>query len=160
MARRHESLVPLSQDHYHGLLLAQQIRTTDRTILNGWPKDPVGQASYVVEFYQEHLVPHFQAEEESLFPQVMEHVPAGREHVKDLLNEHRLVREFVKRFMNPDSEKTPAQLEKFAELLDGHIRKEERELFPLFEAEAPPEVLERTGHLLHRSPPDSPAPAS
>lgn len=160
MARRHESLVPLSQDHYHGLLLAQQIRTTDRTILSGWPKDPAGQASFVVEFYREHLVPHFQAEEESLFPQVMEHVPSGRNQVKELLNEHRLVREFIERFRHPDQEKTPGQLEKFADLLDGHIRKEERELFPLFEAEAPPEVLERTGHMLHRSPPGPPTPGS
>lgn len=160
MARRHKSLVPLSQDHYHGLLLAEQIRTAERTILSGWPKDPAGQARFVVEFFREHLIPHFQAEEESLFPQVTEHVPSGRGQVKDLLKEHRLMREFAEGFRNPDPEKTPEQLKNFAQLLDGHIRKEERELFPLFEAEAPPEVLERIGHLLHRSPPEPPASAS
>ncbi|MBI4419182.1 MAG: hemerythrin domain-containing protein [Ignavibacteriales bacterium] len=156
MAKRHESLIPLSQDHYHGLLLVQQIRTTDRTMISGWPDEPVKQANFVVEFYNEHLIPHFQAEEQSLFPLVLQYVPRGKKQVEGLLNEHRRVLEFVEGFKNPKADLARKQLTDFATLLEGHIRKEERELFPLFESEAPPEVLNRAKHLLRRSP-DAPS---
>lgn len=154
MASRHESLVPLSRDHYHGLLLAQQIRTTDRVMLVGWPDAPAKQAAFIVEFYREHLVPHFQAEEESLFPLVRQHVPEGTDQIDDLLNEHRLIRAFVEEFRSPDASSVKGRIAEFAELLDGHIRKEERGLFPLFEARAPAAVLAQAGHLLHRSDPE------
>lgn len=157
MASRHESLIPLSRDHYHGLLLAQQIRTADRVMLAGWPQAPVDQAAFIVAFSREHLAPHFQAEEETLFPLVRTHVPEGAGQVDDLLNEHRLLRAFVEEFRSPDPSSVRGRIEEFAGLLDGHIRKEERGLFPLFEAKAPAAVLAQVGALLHRSGPEGPS---
>jgi len=157
MAQRHKSLVPLSKDHYHGLLLAQQIKTTDRVMMPGWPSDPTDQARFVREFFNEHLVNHFQAEEESLFPLIVKHVPSARGQVDGLLREHRAMEEFAGRFAQPDIENPAAQLSDFSDLLEGHIRKEERELFPLFESKAPAEILEQTKDLLSRHYPDQPS---
>lgn len=59
--------------------------------------------------------------------------------------------QFSEEFGNPDPNTVAVRIAEFADLLERHIRKEERELFPLFEAQAPADVLERVGHLLHRS---------
>jgi len=150
MARRHESLIPLSKDHYQGLLLAQQIKTNDRIMLVGWPSDPKVQAQFVAGFYKEHLVSHFEAEEKSLFPLIAKHIPAARGRIDELVLEHRRMEEFAGRFAGPDADIAKEELTKFSELLEAHIRKEERELFPLFESKAPPEVLEQAKDLLHR----------
>ncbi len=160
MAHRHESLVPLSKDHYHGLLLAQQIKTTDRVMMVGWPSAPAQQASFVRSFFAEHLTRHFADEEQSLFPLVVEHIPSASAQVDDLLRDHRAIEEFARIFEHPDPQRVAAQLGEFGDLLERHIRKEERELFPLFEAQAPPDVLQRVGHLLHRpdAPQDPPTP--
>ncbi|MEX2115467.1 MAG: hemerythrin domain-containing protein [Bacteroidota bacterium] len=153
MAHRHESLVPLSKDHYQGLLLAQQIKTADRVMMAGWPSAPAQQATFVRSFFSEHLTRHFADEEQSLFPLVREHVPSASVQVDDLLQDHRDMEKFARSFEHPDPQRLPTQIAEFGDLLERHIRKEERELFPLFEAQAPPDVLQRVGHLLHR--PDS-----
>jgi len=153
MAHRHESLVPLSRDHYHGLLLAQQIKTTERIMMAGWPSAPVQQAAFVRAFFAEHLERHFTDEEQSLFPMVVKHIPSASAQVDELLQDHRAMEKFARSFEHPDPHRAPALLAEFGDLLERHIRREERELFPLFEAQAPPDVLQRVGHLLHR--PDS-----
>jgi len=153
MAHRHESLVPLSKDHYHGLLLAQQIKTTGRVMMVGWPPDPAQQAAFICAFFAEHLTPHFADEERALFPLVVKHVPSASAQVEDLLRDHRDMEQFARGFQQPDPKRVAAQITEFGDLLERHIRREERELFPLFEAQAPPDVLQHVGHLLHR--PDS-----
>jgi|SRR3990172_8364917 len=149
MAQRHKSLIPLSRDHYEGLLLSQQIGA-DRVMMNGWPPDPVGRARFVARFYEEHLKIHFVAEEESLFPSVTNHVPQASHLVNELIGEHRAMEEFVSRFAKADSPTVTKELNEFAEILERHIRKEERQLFPLFENHAPDEILTQTGRMIQR----------
>jgi hemerythrin-like domain-containing protein len=160
MAHRHESLVPLSKDHYHGLLLAQQIKTTDRVMMVGWPSSPAQQTEYICTFFAEHLVRHFSDEEQSLFPLVVKHIPSASAQVDDLVQDHRAMERFAREFEHPDPKQVTAHIREFGDLLERHIRKEERELFPLFEAQAPPSVLQHVGHLLRRSdsPQDKPTP--
>jgi hemerythrin-like domain-containing protein len=154
MALRHKSLIPLSQDHYQGLLLAQQIRTTDRVMIAGWSSDPKEQARFVAAFFRDHLVNHFEAEEKSLFPLILQYVPSAEDRITELQREHRQLKDFAERFGNSTAEEPERHLQQFSELLDAHIRKEERDLFPLFEAQAPADVLEQAGQLLHRHYPD------
>lgn len=140
MSRRHSSLVPLSKDHFDGLLLAHQLRES-RPIMKNWPASEADRGSFVARFYREHLASHFLAEEESLFPLIVAHVPAGKPLVEELLREHRQIERAIGRFEQQDSPATGQMLEQFGELLEGHIRKEERQLFPMFEQQAPPDVL-------------------
>ena len=147
MGRRHQSLIPLSRDHHDGLALSQQIKT-DHGTMDGWPADPVGQARFVSRFYDEHLKTHFAAEEESLFPFVTEHVPQAAALVKELVHEHRKMVQYASQFAVIDSPSASAQLSQFGMLLEQHIRKEERELFPLVEKHAPKEILEKAGQMI------------
>lgn len=150
MAQRHESLISLSRDHYEGLLLALQIKTADRVIMVGWPKEAADQAKFIAKFYQDHLKKHFKEEEEALFPLIVRSIPSGKPQVEDLLSDHRKIEDYIGKFEADNPEDLPARLGQFSDLLERHIRKEERELFPLFEKEAPAEILENARQLLSR----------
>lgn len=154
MARRHESLIPLAKDHYEGLLLVQQLREHGRPMMAGWPNTPTDQAGFVARFYDEHLKKHFEAEEHALFPPASEHVPSSHSIVQELLHEHRTIEKYIAQFRTVSEENSAEALQQFAVLLEEHIRKEDRVLFPLLEREASPEVLEtiklKLGPYYHR----------
>jgi hemerythrin-like domain-containing protein len=135
-------LIPLAKDHYKGLLLVQQLREHGRPIMTGWPQTTAERARFVARFYDEHLKKHFEAEEQALFPPALEHVPASRSIVQELLHEHRTIEEYIVQFRNASGSDPADVLQQFATLLEEHIRKEDRVLFPLLEKEAAPEVLE------------------
>ena len=129
---RHSSLVPLSHDHHHGLALALRCRKQALGQLK--PMGAKGlreRADEVREFFANHLVAHFHAEEEALFPKLVALVPESAALVDQLVREHLQLREAAAQL------DTDAGLSKlvfdFGDLLERHIRKEERELFPLFE---------------------------
>jgi hemerythrin-like domain-containing protein len=86
------------------------------------------------EFFAHNLVNHFRAEEEVLFPQLGSRVPESREIIDLLLREHEQLRSAMPKL---DAEEGLAKLVfDLGDLLERHIRKEERELFPLFEDHA------------------------
>ena len=75
-AKRHPSLIPLSHDHHHGLVLAFRLR--EGLPPNRKPADnPQEQAEDAVRFFRDNLVAHFRAEEEALFPSIRTCVPTG-----------------------------------------------------------------------------------
>lgn len=114
--KRHKALQPLSREHHHGLLLSWKIRT-------GFNKNisPERIKSYADWFFKNHLIPHFEMEENHIFPIL----DANNELVKRALAEHRrLNRLFTE---NEDDVKA---LMKIEEELEQHIRFEERVLFP------------------------------
>jgi hemerythrin-like domain-containing protein len=129
---RHASLIPLSHDHHHGLALALRCRKQALGRIR-----PVGiqglreRVKEVEKFFSENLKPHFRAEEEVLFPLMRSLVPESRPLIEELLTEHALLRERV-----AELDKTEAlgrRLFDFGDIIERHIRREERELFPLFE---------------------------
>jgi len=144
MARRHPALVPLASDHYNGLALALRLQQGTKALTRMWSHDLKFQAGYVVSFFQTELQHHFVVEEKVLFPVVVRHVKEARAIVDDLLNDHRAMESMVKRFCEPVSTALAQELNEFGRILEHHIRKEDRQLFPLFETQAPPEVLKRT----------------
>ena len=118
--KRSPQLRDLSDDHHHGLVLAQKAKRAaaggdDRAAAEVW-------AEVEMQFATE-LAPHFLIEETLLAP------PLARADesllVERLLEEHRALRECVQ----PGHGRTPADLSRFGELLESHIRFEERELF-------------------------------
>jgi len=89
-------------------------------------------AQEVLEFYRDNLVAHFKAEEEVLFPLMRDQVAGCGGMLDQLVRDHEQLRRAM-----PQLE-AGAGLAKLifdmGDLLERHIRKEERELFPLFEA--------------------------
>jgi len=130
---RHPSLAPLSHDHHHGLALALRCRKQALGQLK--PMGAAGlreRAREFGEFFYANLVAHFRAEEEILFPHMRTAVPGSAALVDELLGQHEQLRQAVPKL------EAGSGLAKLifdvGDLLDRHIRKEERELFPLFEA--------------------------
>lgn len=141
---RHPALVPLSHDHHHGLALALRCRKQALGQLK-----PVGaaglrdRADECLKFYANNLVAHFRAEEEVLFPALRGLTPGSAAVIDDLLSEHSEIRELMFKI------ETGGGLAKLifdlGDLLERHIRKEERELFPLFEDHAEEVKAEAVG---------------
>lgn len=114
--KRHESLQPLSREHHHGLLLCWKIKTGISKGIN-----VARIKKYSDWFYANHIVPHFEAEENHVFPLL------GIEHpmVKKAFEQHAALRKLFTGESNIKS-----NLLRISEELDSHIRLEERELFP------------------------------
>lgn len=113
--KRHEALKPLSRDHHHGLLLCWKIRQGIK-----FGVEPQRMKRYTDWFKGVYLYPHFEVEEQSVFPVL----GSENEHVKKALAEHRR----LKRLFD-DGEEFLKTLSLIEEELEGHIRFEERVLF-------------------------------
>jgi iron-sulfur cluster repair protein YtfE (RIC family) len=140
-SRRHESLIPLSRQHQHALLLCLRIHRglIEHSADSNWLQL---KADHAIRFYEGDLVTHFQAEEEFLFP-AMREIPAATEIVDELLAEHGQMRQLIDQLRQMEIGSIAAILKEFADTLEAHIRKEERKLFPIYEQQASPEDTTR-----------------
>jgi iron-sulfur cluster repair protein YtfE (RIC family) len=141
---RHPSLLSLSHDHHHGLALA--LRCRKQSLGQSKPTGAAGlrlRAEEFREFFDKQLIPHFRAEEEVLFPLMRAAVPQSAVLLDDLLRDHETFRQEVQKLT------TGAGLSKLifdlGDLLERHIRREERELFPLFEQHVESATAEAVG---------------
>jgi iron-sulfur cluster repair protein YtfE (RIC family) len=140
-SRRHESLIPLSREHQYALMLCLRIHrgliehNTDASWLQM-------KASVAVRFFESELAAHFRAEEEVLFPEMRELSGAPR-IIDGLLEEHEKMKRLVDRLGEPEPDSLGSTLKELADTLEAHIRREERELFPIYEQQASPEIIFR-----------------
>ena len=129
---RHPALIPLSHEHHHGLALA--LRCRKQALGHLKPTGPTGlkqRADELRAFFHATLERHFKAEEEILFPFLRD---AAGGLVGDLVEDHARLRALVSRL---DDEGALAKiLFDAGDLLERHIRREERELFAIFESQA------------------------
>ena len=134
--KRHEALVPLSREHHQGLLLCWKIKA-------GFSKnvDVKRIKRYADWFFHEYLVPHFAEEENVLFPILGNGNVASTELnaglVERAVKEHRELERLFADMTNVEQ-----SLRSIAELLDKHIRFEERELFEVIQQTATDEQLQ------------------
>jgi hemerythrin-like domain-containing protein len=90
-------------------------------------------ADQAARFLATDLAAHFKAEEEALFPK-MRNFPAASKLLSELLTERRMLEALAERLSDKEETELVRTLVQFADLLEAHIRKEERELFPLYES--------------------------
>jgi hemerythrin-like domain-containing protein len=136
--RRNQALVPLSHDHHHGLVAAVRMKGGQSPY-----RDAAGLADAVARLWSTELDAHFAKEETILF--AVPYSPAAAAMVARALEEHAAIRALVARFAEGAGETI---LRDFGELLERHIRFEERELFPAIEAELDEETLAAMGRAL------------
>lgn len=142
-SRRHESLIPLSREHHYGLMLCLRIHR-GLPLHEGderWVREKAAQAA---QFFATDLAAHFQAEEEALFPAMRDFADVS-ELLNELLSEHRQLEVLAGRLKGSEAVGLVAALNEFADLLEAHIRKEERELFPLYEKQVGTELAAEVG---------------
>lgn len=116
--KRHKAIVTFSKEHHFGLLLVWKIR---QGLNNG--VDPERISNYVLYFFKEDLQKHFKEEEFLLFSKLP---------VDDILRkraeaEHQSIYKLVT--MIEEKKSNAGLIGELAELLEHHIRFEERELF-------------------------------
>jgi hemerythrin-like domain-containing protein len=123
--KRHERLQDLSREHHAALRLALQAR---RAATSGDHALIETAAAAVTAAFPAELDPHFVIEEQTLLPLLTQ--PGEDEVVTRIEREHAELRRLAARLREPDA----ATLAAFGELLNAHVRFEEREMFPLLEA--------------------------
>lgn len=136
--RRHKSLIPLSQDHHHGLVLAHSIMKNSPSFNHNYDA-LIKNVEKTRQVYNDELIIHFKHEEEILFPLIRGTNSQLDSLIEEIISEHRTLTESLP---NKESENIADDLNTFGDLLDKHIRKEERILFPLIEKVTPDDVLQ------------------
>ena len=135
--KRHPALAHLSREH-HGALILSRLLQMNAPAYKGLPTDIEGKAIYAFKFYEEELIKHFEEEEK-----VLELVRGINEPldllVQAIFCEHQELHILFKSINNHPNDTTyPDELGKVLEI---HIRKEERELFPLIETTCSEELM-------------------
>jgi hemerythrin-like domain-containing protein len=117
--KRVEALQPLSHQHHNSLMACLLLK---KGIANN--TSPSTLNDFLSKFFREDIEPHFEAEEKHLFPLVDQFKPA---YAKILRSDHMLLRVLASRFH--DQAATLDYLGTYVNLLENHIRFEERVVF-------------------------------
>ena len=133
--KRDKNLISLSRDHHHGLLLGWKIKQGLK-----FEVKPELIAEYIKYFSEAALFPHFKAEEDQILT-YLDDTDSGKQRI---LQEHKSIRELVTAANTEINDITPI-FSQLAELLESHIRYEEREFFPYLEQNFDASQLERIG---------------
>lgn len=127
--KRHEALVQLSRDHHFGLLLCWKIKEGLKREV-----EPEKIEKYIRIFYENNLKEHFSEEEQYVFGIL------GNEHpmIVEAVAQHRAIETMVETGMqNVES------LTQFRNLLENHIRFEERQVFQEIQQHASEKQLQK-----------------
>ena len=116
--KRDANLVPLSRQHFRALVLCMRIhrKRAPRSVLQ----------REMLSLYADDVRFHFQAEEQFLFP-AARRLAGAAPRVREWLAEHKKMRRAFALARRRTLKST--ELTRFADLLEAHIRKEERQLF-------------------------------
>ena len=140
---RSKYLETLSFEHHDGLVIALRIKKDLKNEVK-----PAHLFAYVIDVYENGLQHHFH-QEEVCFNKVMQNIAAAEKLMNRMETEHMQFAELVKEIQAPGSN-VLEQIRIFGELLNDHIRFEERELFPVIEQSLSSEQLEAISIYLHR----------
>ncbi|QHT66965.1 hemerythrin domain-containing protein [Rhodocytophaga rosea] len=139
--RRDENIAILSRDHHFGLLFCWKIR-------QGIKKNVAAERikNYISYYWHTHLQTHFEEEEIYMFLKVND------DACRKALQQHEQIRELMKQILtDADSTADYSLPTGLADLVEAHIRFEERELFPHLEEVLTEGELKRIGAALEQS---------
>ncbi len=121
--KRHPAIQPLSRQHHTALLAVLLLK-------KGLARqaDPALMSQFLQQVWQQELQPHFDAEEQFLLPLMQPRLPAV---VCDILVHHA---QLYGLYREIKTAATASNLQSFVELLEKHVRLEERQFFPAAEA--------------------------
>ena len=140
--KRAPELRDLSDHHHRGLVQARRLK---RAVTGDEANMPEETAEAFLEFWQEGTTTHFREEEEVLLPVLARYREdlLGREPVVEMLLQHARIRGLIMG-LSDEVKGGSVRLEtlgSIGELLESHIRLEEREVFSTIEEALPEEAL-------------------
>jgi iron-sulfur cluster repair protein YtfE (RIC family) len=134
--KRHDSLIPLSRFHRSCLFLALIAKPNAPTV-KGYPTELAEKIDYAIAFYQKQLIPHFDLEAK-LWRQVATKSTVLSDLVQCMKEERQALIESFETLRTLPSE---GNLNKMGQMLEAHIRKEERVLFQQIQQDLTEEEL-------------------
>ncbi|MBV9819646.1 MAG: hemerythrin domain-containing protein [Solirubrobacterales bacterium] len=139
--KRDPALISLSHDHHHALVVA---RTLTRA-----SEDTIAEALAALTSYWVHEGrAHFRAEEEILFPAYAAHGDPHHPLLAQALCDHVAIRQRVHALDH--AAPSTSLLAELGELIEMHVRLEERQLFALIEAALGADELAAVAEALQR----------
>lgn len=121
--KRSPHIIKLSRDHHASLLFCWKLRQGEKK-----PIEKERMKKYVTYFFKKHLKPHFREEEEILFS------PAKNDAmVIRAMGEHKNINQLASKIIDSNTEDLSDEFTAIADMVDQHVRFEERELFPHME---------------------------
>jgi iron-sulfur cluster repair protein YtfE (RIC family) len=136
--KRHPALEELSHDHHQALVVAQRLKRADDASAEQ------ARAGFL-DYWEREGSEHFREEEEILLPALARFTDPHQPLIGRVLTDHVSIR---CRACGLRGDASLAALHALGEELDGHVRREERELFPLIERVMPePELMELASKL-------------
>lgn len=130
--KRHSALLSLSRDHHLALQLARAIQSGVSPNLRAeLPKGTQALRDHVCRVFAEEIEKHFAAEESVVMPAVKGHDEGLDEICKEILAQHRAMRALVEQAADTklDEASTLSLLDRFGQLLESHVRTEERSFY-------------------------------
>ena len=129
--KRVPELRDLSDDHHTGLVLARRCKQAGRA---GSKSSPEAVWNQVLEAFSSHLDPNFRIEEEHLLP-ALEAI--GEASLASRIREDHSALRALRESKTPN----PTLINRFGELLESHIRFEERQVFEPTQSRLPARAL-------------------
>ncbi|MFD1020814.1 hemerythrin domain-containing protein [Thalassobacillus hwangdonensis] len=144
--KRHEALYPLSHHHHHALVNAVELKKAgtekSKKSLQQLRRD-------VIDFWEKDGRDHFRDEEEVLLPLYARYASVDQKPIAEMLIQHIQIRGRIQAIR--DQEKVNAdQFRELGELLETHVRLEERTIFPMIEEVVPEKYLHQANGKFHR----------
>ncbi len=136
--KRNENILKLSKEHHFSLLFCWKIRQGLKMEI-----EASRMIEYVKYFATNFLLPHFAEEEVILFTSLDD------KWVKKAIEQHKQIHGLLSGLSKKTKNNPNEQLGKLANLVDDHVRYEERELFPHLERTLSNEQLEVIGKQLN-----------
>ena len=141
--KRNENLKTLSWEHHDGLVTAFRLQQgiKNKISVNILKK-------YILHIWDKALQHHFWQEEQVILP-LKEKSKDGKAVVDKMMDDHKIFRELIDQLKK---EKIGIkQISDFEDILNRHIRFEERQLFPFLEVNSSKEELAKIGIFLRKN---------
>ncbi len=135
--KRHPGLRTFSDDHHHGLVHARRLKRAEQA-------DLTEVAGAFLEFWRLETSLHFRKEEAVLLPVLARHGgDLSQSSLVEMLAQHARIRGLAMQLGDElvSREVRGGTLQALGELLEAHIRLEEREVFPFIEESLPEYAL-------------------
>ena len=120
----------LSREHHGALILAQLLKN-GAPAYKGLPADLNSKADYAIRFYRDKLIKHFDEEEQSVIKKIKGINVDLDKLGSEIVEEHVRLKSSFESIK--DSDDLATHLDKLGCALEKHIRKEERQFFPLIQ---------------------------
>ena len=141
--KRDPRLIPLSEEHHHGLVFALRI---ERELPGATDEQLSSLYADLLRFWVRGLLPHFHSESECLLARLIQHVSITDPAVQRLQEDHLSMQGLVARMRDAVSmADRRAALQMFGQSLRTHIHWEEATFFERVQRELPVEALNAAG---------------